>query len=103
MSYNIEITALFEKQLKRLTKKFPSLKSEFSELIKSIKHSPGQGTSIGNNYFKIRIAIASKGKGKSGGGRIITHVKLRARRFICYQFTTNQNKVILLIMIRRNG
>jgi mRNA-degrading endonuclease RelE of RelBE toxin-antitoxin system len=76
MSYNIEITALFEKQLKRLTKKFPSLKSEFSELIKSIKHSPGQGTSIGNNYFKIRIAIASKGKGKSGGGRIITHVKV---------------------------
>ncbi len=76
MSYNIELTGLFEKQLKRLVKKFPSLKKEFGQLIKSLKEDPKQGTAIGNSCFKIRLAIASKGKGKSGGARIITHVQV---------------------------
>jgi hypothetical protein len=34
------------------------------------------GTSLGNNCYKIRLAIASKGKGKSGGARVITHIQL---------------------------
>jgi mRNA-degrading endonuclease RelE of RelBE toxin-antitoxin system len=76
MSYKIELTALFEKQLKRLTKKFPSLKKEFAQLIILLKQNPKQGTAIGNNCYKIRLAIASKGKGKSGGARIITHVQI---------------------------
>ena len=76
MSYNIEVTAYFRKQLKRLAKKYPSLKAEFSDLITSLKENPLQGTNIGNNCYKIRIAIASKGKGKSGGARIITHVQI---------------------------
>jgi len=76
MSYSIEITALFEKQLKRLSKKFPSLKKEYADLIISLKQNPKQGTFIGNNCYKIRLAIASKGKGKSGGARVITHVQI---------------------------
>jgi hypothetical protein len=36
--------------------------------------SPEQGTPIGNHCFKIRLAIASKGKGKSGGARVVIHV-----------------------------
>ena len=76
MSYNIEITALFEKQLKRLVKKFPSLKSEYAELISSLKETPQSGTALGNNCYKIRMAIASKGKGKSGGARVITHIQV---------------------------
>ena|ERR1700748_533345 len=76
MSYNIEVTALFEKQLKRLSKKFPSLKKEYLELIGLLKTNPKEGTPIGNNCYKIRVAIASKGKGKSGGARVITHVKI---------------------------
>ena len=76
MSYNIEITALFEKQLKRLAKKFPSLKKEYIQLIASLKENPKYGTAIGNNCYKIRLAIASKGKGKSGGARVITHVQI---------------------------
>jgi len=76
MSYNIIVTSSFEKQLKRLIKKFPSLKTEFKELIHSLQDSPKQGKSLGNNCFKIRLAIASKGKGKSGGMRVITHVQV---------------------------
>lgn len=49
------------------------MKSEFSELLDSLAQEPEQGTNLGNNCYKIRIAIASKGKGKSGGARVITN------------------------------
>jgi hypothetical protein len=42
--------------------------------------NPQQGTPIGNDCFKIRLAISIKGKGKSGGGRIITHVQVNKNR-----------------------
>jgi mRNA-degrading endonuclease RelE of RelBE toxin-antitoxin system len=76
MSYNIEVTAHFGKQLKRLAKKFPSLKNEYAELIVSLKENPEQGIDLGNNCYKIRLAIASKQKGKSGGARVITYVQV---------------------------
>ncbi|MBL7764577.1 MAG: hypothetical protein JNJ58_00655 [Chitinophagaceae bacterium] len=73
MSYNIIPTHRFEKELKRLAKKFPSLKNEFSEFIDLINTDPESGIYIGNHCYKIRLAIGSKGKGKSGGARIITY------------------------------
>ena len=74
MSYSIIPTLRFEKELKRLAKKFPSLKNEFAQLIQDILENPESGTFIGNNCYKIRLAIGSKGKGKSGGTRIITYL-----------------------------
>lgn len=76
MSYKIEATDYFAKQLKRLAKKYPSIKIDFAELISSLKTNPTQGVSLGNNCYKIRIAISSKGKGKSGGARVITHLQI---------------------------
>ncbi len=74
MSFNVKTISVFERQAKRLVKKFPSLKKEILELIKELKEEPEKGTSIGHNCYKIRLSIASKGKGKSGGARVITHV-----------------------------
>jgi mRNA-degrading endonuclease RelE of RelBE toxin-antitoxin system len=74
MSYNILPTHRFEKELKRLVKKFPSLKVEYKELIEEITQNPEAGTFIGSNCYKIRVAIESKGKGKSGGARAITYL-----------------------------
>lgn len=74
MSYSIISTHRFEKELKRLAKKFPTLKNEFAELIADISENPGAGTYIGNSCYKIRLAIASKGKGKRGGARVVTHL-----------------------------
>ncbi len=62
--------------MKRLVKKFPSLKSDFLLLLHSLKENPSQGTVLGNECYKIRMAIASKGKGKSGGARVITCFKI---------------------------
>ncbi len=73
MSYNVKTIAVFEKQAKRLIKKYPSLKIELISLIATLKDNPSHGTALGKDCFKIRISIASKGKGKSGGARIITH------------------------------
>jgi mRNA-degrading endonuclease RelE of RelBE toxin-antitoxin system len=76
MNFEIEFTSGFAKQLKRLIKKFPSLKTEFINLIISLKEKPEQGSHLGNHCYKIRLAIGSKGKGKSGGARIITHLQI---------------------------
>jgi hypothetical protein len=79
MSYNVKSIAVFEKQAKRLIKKYASLKKELLELVIKLKENPELGTNIGNNCHKIRIAIASKGKGKSGGARVITNFVIADR------------------------
>lgn len=73
MSYNVKSIEVFEKQAKRLSKKYASLKNELLELVQELKENPEQGTLIGRNCYKIRLAIASKNKGKSGGARVITN------------------------------
>lgn len=79
MSYNVIPTTRFAKEIKRLVKKFPSLKSEFTVLIKELTKKPNSGTFIGKNCYKIRLAIGSKGKGKSGGARIITYLYIETK------------------------
>ena len=73
MAYNVKTIGVFEKQAKRLSKKYASLKNELLALVESLKENPVQGTEIGKNCFKLRIAISSKNKGKSGGARVITN------------------------------
>jgi len=76
MSYDIATIPNFKREIKKLAKKFPSLKEDFSQLIEGLAEDPEQGTALGNNCYKIRMAITSKGKGKSGGSRIITNVHI---------------------------
>ena len=75
MSYSIVATNTFAKELKALFKKYRSIKDDLSVLKQAILISPNTGTPLGNNIFKIRLAIKSKGKGKSGGARVITYFK----------------------------
>lgn len=97
MNYNVLTIPPFDKQLKRLVKKYPSLKIEFADLIESLEQKPEQGSPLGNNCFKIRLAIAAKGKGKSGGARIITNVLMQKLWYIYSIFMTNQKKKTLPI------
>ena len=73
MSYSVKSIEVFEKQAKRLSKKYASLKKELLELVQELKEDPEQGTPLGKNCYKIRLAIASKNKGKSGGARVVTN------------------------------
>lgn len=74
MSYNVIAIPVFRKELKKLAKKYPSLKEEFARLIQQLEENPEQGISLGDNCYKIRLAISSKGRGKSGGARVVTHI-----------------------------
>jgi mRNA-degrading endonuclease RelE of RelBE toxin-antitoxin system len=71
----IEPTTYFLRQLKRLSKKYPSIKSDIRNLSDSLQDNPTQGTPIRRGAFKIRMSITSKGQGKSGGSRVITYVR----------------------------
>ncbi len=74
MSYRVLATSPFERKLKKLLKKHRSLRSDLQTLITQLTDDPIQGSPLGHNCYKIRLAISSKGRGKSGGARIITHV-----------------------------
>jgi mRNA-degrading endonuclease RelE of RelBE toxin-antitoxin system len=74
MNYSVIPIDKFKKEAKRLIKKYPSLKQELSKLSSLLAANPTLGTSLGNNSYKIRVSIKSKGAGKSGGARVITYV-----------------------------
>lgn len=59
--------------MKRLAKRYKSLKQDIEKLGYDLLQNPEQGVKLGNNLRKVRLAITSKGKGKSGGARVITY------------------------------
>jgi hypothetical protein len=76
MNVKIITTDIFVRDAKRLIKKYHSLKNELVAFEESLSENPTQGTLITENVYKIRLAVKSKGKGKSGGLRIITFLHL---------------------------
>lgn len=72
MNYNIIVKPSFEREAKRLRKHYASFKEDFAKLIDDLERNPQLGTDLGSGLRKIRMRIASKGKGKSGGARVIT-------------------------------
>ena len=76
MSVEIIATQDFARRLKKLIKKYKSLKDEIATLQQSLRKNPAQGTSLGGNANKIRVAVKSKGKGKSGGLRVISYLEI---------------------------
>ena len=74
MSCKIYTFPSFEREAKRLNKRYKSLKSDLKELMNELSSSPSLGADLGGGLRKVRMAIKSKGSGKSGGARIITVV-----------------------------
>lgn len=86
MSFNVIPSDKFKKEAKKLFRKFPSIKDELRELSTILSENPNRGNPLGNNIFKIWLAIKSKGKGKSGGARVITYI-------------VTENKEVYLLLI----
>jgi hypothetical protein len=76
MSFNVIATEPFERKLKKLSKKHKSLKSDLLAVIEQLAENPTLGTPLGKECYKIRVAITSKGKGKSDGARLMTYVRI---------------------------
>ena len=74
MKTEIRVTNNFSKRAKSLIKRYPSLINELEVLEKDLTDNPQLGTPLGSDSYKIRLSIKSKGKGKSGGARLITHI-----------------------------
>ena len=91
MSSKVVVTPNFQREAKKLKKKYHSLKKELKELVDSLEKDPEQGTLIRQNVYKIRLSIKSKGKGKSGGARIITYLHIEE--------TEDNQQVVYLISI----
>lgn len=89
MNYNIRTSSFFDVAAKKLAKKYPSFKEDLKGFSKALLDNPLLGTELSPGIRKIRMAIKSKGKGKSGGARIIT-----------YNFVTAEmNGEIVLLLI----
>ena len=89
---SVELSRKFQKEFKRLLKKYPSVKSELAQLSETLQNQPKTGVPLGNNIYKIRFAIKSKGKGKSGGARIISYVETELIGLV-------ENNIITLLSI----
>ena len=76
MNFEIISTPEFEKELKRLNKKYVSMKMDYVKLLLDLQDNPTQGEPLGKDCYKVRMSIESKNKGKSGGARVITCVKI---------------------------
>jgi hypothetical protein len=76
MNFDVIATEIFERKLKRLAKKHTSLAADLALVIDELIINPTMGTLIGKDCYKLRIAITSKGRGKSGGARMITYVRI---------------------------
>jgi len=63
----------FERGAKALRKKYPSFESDYDTFLNELEANPFSGESLGQHTYKNRMAIASKGKGKSGGARVLTY------------------------------
>jgi hypothetical protein len=106
MSYEVIFTEPFEKKAKRLIKKYASFGNDLKELTDALSENPKQGSPLGNNCFKIRLAVKSKGKGKSGGVRVITFLRTSGKKIYLLdvydkseQETISDSELKLLIVL----
>ena len=93
MVYKIIATDDFERQLRHLGKKYPSIPNDYANFLEELLKNPEMGDKLGSNIRKIRMAVASKGKGKRGGARIIT----------CNMIISIENTNIYLLSIYDKG
>ena len=80
MISEIRFSEEFQKSFKRLKKRYHSLPDDFKNLLLSLQADPYQGVELHDGMRKVRLSIASKGKGKSGGGRVIIRLTIEDTR-----------------------
>lgn len=73
MNYNIIVEKPFLREVKRLSKRYKSLKKDLERLQEELLANPQSGADLGGGVRKVRLAISSKNRGKSHGARVITY------------------------------
>lgn len=80
MNYKLIVKPSFEREAKRMAKHYVSFKQDFAALITELEQNPLLGTDLGGGLRKIRMKIGSKGRGKSGGARVISFTVIMSRQ-----------------------
>lgn len=95
-------TTYFIKSAKAIAKRYRSFNSDYQNLIKELEENPLQGNDLGNGIFKVRMAISSKGKGKSGGARIITFnaIERNGCLYLIYAYDKSEHDSVDISVIK---
>lgn len=72
MKVTIKVYKPFKREAKRFSKRYASFDEDIAQLLDDLTKNPNLGTDLGNGIHKIRMQVKSKGKGKSGGMRVIS-------------------------------
>ncbi len=76
MSFALIASNKFSRNIKLLNKRYASMPDDFARLIAELKANPQAGEPLGRDCYKVRVRIEAKGKGKSGGARVIKYPSL---------------------------
>ena len=82
MAFDVILTSGFKKELKHIAKKHRQILSDVNQLIDKLAVNPVIGDDLGKNVYKVRLAITGSSKGKSGGARVITYIKIIANTVV---------------------
>ena len=71
-----DVTDIFKKQFKKLSKKYKNIKKDILVFIENFETEHKKAIKIKNYLYKIRIKNSDKNKGKSAGYRVYYYLKL---------------------------
>jgi len=67
---------LYKRAVKKLSKKYSNIFDDVDEFLNSIKTKEDLGIELKSNVYKVRIKNSNKNRGKSGGYRLISYLKI---------------------------
>ena len=101
MNFNIETIPRFEKDVKKLKKKFPKIKNDLVDFINELSLNPEIGINLGENIFKVRIPNSSIPTGKSGGFRTITYYQKNDTLYLVTIYSKTEQDNILTDKLKK--
>lgn len=101
MNFKIDTIPRFEKDVKKLKKKFPKIKNDLVKFIDELSLNPELGINLGENIFKVRIPNSSIPTGKSGGFRVITYYKTDDSLYLVTIYSKTEQDNILTDKLRQ--
>ncbi|MDF1875830.1 hypothetical protein JHD48_08795 [Sulfurimonas sp. SAG-AH-194-I05] len=96
MSYSIETIPRFNKDVKKLKKRFPKIKDDLSLLIEELTKNPELGTPLESGLYKIRLQNSSIPTGKRAGFRIVTYYVNEDTLYLVTMYAKSDTDTILI-------
>ena len=96
MNYSIETIPHFDKDVKKLAKRFPKIKNDLKELLLELREKPTMGNYLRDGFYKIRLKNSSIPTGKSAGFRVITYYMSEETLYLVSMYAKSDTDTILV-------